>query len=153
MSIPIKENLIIPEKYEPEKEARPSGFTLTETICSLFLLGALLVFMITSFRLVDLQNRKTEQYQIALIEVSNIMETLASENWENLTSETSDQTKISPSAEKSLPNSALKTTITESKEIPQAKKISLTLTFNNSNGQPAPAVQLTSWVYQQESAE
>lgn len=153
MSFTNQEKHLIPEKYEPEKEARPSGFTLTETICSLFLLGTMMVFVVTTFRLVDLQQSKTDLHEMALVEVTNIMERLTAEKWENLTPELAEKTGISSSSEKMLLEPTLKTTITEDENSPGSRKIFVSLSYKTMSGQSGPPVQLTSWVYQQEQAE
>lgn len=147
------ENLFIHRKYEPDKEHRPSGFTLTETICSMIILGALLVFMVTSFRLVDVQTRRTEMHQLAMNEASNLMENLSSRSWNDLTPETAKSVKISESTRNMIPDAKLSAEIIQPEQTPDAKKISIQISYKHLPGQADPVVSLTTWVYQQESAE
>lgn len=120
------------------------GIVLMELMVAGALLGTLLVVCLQLVAATSAQRRAIAQRQLALIEVGNVMERLAARPWSELTPQTSGP-KLSPSATKRLPNAELNIEVAPSLAETNAKRIVVSLRWQDRAGQFIQPVRLVTW--------
>jgi prepilin-type N-terminal cleavage/methylation domain-containing protein len=124
------------------------GFSMTELIVAMVVMGGLLTMIGQSTILVSQQQRAVQQQQFALNEVSNIMERAFALPFEQLTSEAIDAWPLSPDCRQRLAGAVLEGEIVESNtDGLTARRIRLALRWQSRTGGDSRQVQLTSWRY------
>lgn len=89
--------------------------------------------------------RSNSRRMIAINEASNVVERLATIDWDRLDADLAAATKLDPDAAARLPQASLKTTIDRSKEDLLIKKIHVEIAWMDSTGSRARPVTLTVW--------
>jgi hypothetical protein len=89
--------------------------------------------------------RSNSRRMIAINEASNVVERLATIDWDRLDADLAVATKLDPDAAARLPQASLKTTIDRSKEDLLIKKIQVEIAWMDSTGTRARPVTLTVW--------
>ena len=89
--------------------------------------------------------RANSRRMIAINEASNIVERLATIDWDRLDADLAAATKLDPAAAARLPQASLKTTIDRSKDDLLIKKIHVEIVWTDSTGRRARPVTLTVW--------
>jgi Tfp pilus assembly protein PilV len=91
--------------------------------------------------------RTTQQRMIAMQEAANIMERLSAQPWRQLTAGEASDVRISPQAMQSLPQGKLEVEISGPAGTPEAKRIRVSIRWQNRTGQFLQPVQLIAWRY------
>jgi Tfp pilus assembly protein PilE len=124
------------------------GMLLIEMAVAGVLLLALTAVCVKYFAVTAMQRRALDQRQTALSEAANIMELLTAEPWSNLTPETLTKISLSPETKSALIEGELKIDLTDENTKPNAKRITVTIRWQDQNGQWIEPVRLVAWRYQ-----
>ncbi len=128
------------------------GFSLLELAVAGALLGALLVVCLQLIGAMAAQRRAADQRRLAVVEVGNILERLAARPWDELTSknvgqEMEEKEKLSPQAASRLPGAELKIEVTQPAKEPDARRIVVSLRWQDAAGVLLPPVRIATWRY------
>ena len=110
------------------------------------LLMTVFMVVVPSIYWVHREQRQTEQRQVALTEVENLMERIAALSYSEISQSVVDKYVIPESVLRQLSNADLKIQIQETKVLPPMKKIQIELTWQGQPGQKIRPVRLISWV-------
>jgi hypothetical protein len=124
--------------------------TLIELAVAGVLLGTLLVLCLQLLMATATLRKTVDQRQLAVCEVGNLMERLAARPWGQLTPQNAAAEKISAAARQRLPGAELKVELSEqpaAADVPPAKRIAVSLRWQDSAGRMLPPVTLTTWRY------
>lgn len=124
--------------------------TLIELAVAGVLLGTLLVVCLQLLTATAAMRNSVEQRQLAVIEVGNVMERVAARRWAELTPQAAAAERLSPSARDRLPGAELKVELSEPPATPKeppAKRITVSLRWQDRTGQYLPPVTVTTWRY------
>lgn len=121
------------------------GIGVMELVVAVALLGTLLTVCLQLLAATAGQRRAADQRQLAVIEVGNIMERLASRPWTELTSEAVADQTISPSVVKRLPNAELKIEVTTPSAEPNAKRVVVSLRWQDDANQLVKPIKIATW--------
>ncbi|HEY4761510.1 MAG TPA: hypothetical protein VIH42_13090 [Thermoguttaceae bacterium] len=125
------------------------GIFLVEIIVACVLLFALMAACLHFFSATASQRWTMERRQTALCEAANIMERLAQRPYSELTAETLSQTSLSEETQRLLSDGELKIEIDSEEAKPPAKRITITIRWQDQAGQWTQPVRLVAWRYQQ----
>lgn len=125
------------------------GTLLVEVIVSLVLLAAVFRLLVPTLGVVQKQRRYAVQRQTALDEASNVLESVSSWPWEQLTRERLDTLKVSDSARRLLPDAEIRTSLMES-EAPSARQIMLEIQWRDQAGNRVAPVRLACWIHRRQ---
>jgi hypothetical protein len=120
------------------------GIAVMELVVAGALLGALMVVCLQLLMATNGQRRATEQRQLAVLEVENAMERLAALPWGELKAGMAAP-KLSPSAHSSLPGAELKVEVTSPAAEPAAKRIVVSLRWQDRAGQFVSPIKIATW--------
>jgi Tfp pilus assembly protein PilV len=123
------------------------AITLLEVMVAGVLVGAITVLCLQVLGAATTQRRAVETEQTAVREAANLMERLTVTPWADLTPQGTEQVRLSQEALQSLPDADLQINVTTTADQPPAKRIDLSLRWQNRNGQPQRHVELVAWVY------
>jgi len=123
------------------------GTTLFELIVASALLGTLLVVCLQLLTATAAQRRAADQRQLALFEVGNVMERLAARPWADLTPKTAADERLSASLGDRLPGAKLNVEVTALPAEPSAKRITVSLRWQDRNGRFLAPVTITTLKY------
>ncbi|MCE5267326.1 MAG: type II secretion system GspH family protein [Planctomycetaceae bacterium] len=125
------------------------GTTLIELAVAGVLLGTLLVVCLQLLMATAANRKSLEQRQLAAVELGNVMERLATRRWSDLTPQTAAQERLSASVGDRLPGAELKVQVTEQSDpkAPPAKRIAVSLRWQDRTGQYLPPLTITTWRY------
>jgi Tfp pilus assembly protein PilE len=123
------------------------GFLLTEMIVAAVLLMALTMLCVKYFSVTATQRKALDQRQTALLEAANIMERLSVRPWDELTSEKLAEISLSPDLKSALPEGELKIDLVDENTKPTAKRITVTIRWQDRSGQWTQPVRLVAWRY------
>lgn len=121
------------------------GMTLMELAVAGVLLGTLLVVCLQLLQATAAQRRNTDQRQLALIELGNVLERLSARPWAELTPKSVAGEKPSAWLGNRLPGAELKVEVTTSASEPGAKRIVVSLRWQERGGRYLPPVRITTW--------
>jgi hypothetical protein len=94
------------------------------------------------------QRRATQQRLVAMQEAANIMEWLSTQSWGHLTPEAAGDVRLSPESRQALPQAKLEVEIGAPAGKPAAKRLRVSIRWQDRAGQFLQPVQLTAWRYQ-----
>jgi len=120
------------------------GMTLLELAVAGALLGTLLVVCLQLLAATAAQRRAADQRQLAVLEVENAMERLAARPWAELTPQAAAP-QLSPSVRNRLPGAEWKIEVTPSPAEPLAKRIAVSLRWQDHAGQFVNPVRIVTW--------
>jgi Tfp pilus assembly protein PilV len=123
------------------------GVMMLEAIVAGVLLGTLLVVCLQLLSAVVVERRAADQRQLAVLELSNVMERVAARPWSELTPAAVAQEKLSPGASGQLPGGELKIEVSTDAKEPAAKHITATLRWQDRSGQLGTPLTLSTWKY------
>lgn len=126
--------------------ASRAGFSLTELIVAAVLLGTVFAVALPSLRWVGVEQRHVEHRQLAMAEVENLMDRIASQPWNAIGEQFAKRLKISDEAQKRLPDAMLDVVITPAADA-NSKRISVALAWRERKSVSSAPVRLTTWVY------
>jgi hypothetical protein len=124
--------------------------TLVELAVAATMLGALLVVCLQLLAATAAQRRAIDQRQLAIFEVSNVLERIAARAWSDLTPEALAAEKPSAEAVEVLPEAELKVEVTTPSAEPNAKRIAVSLRWQDRNSQFLPPVKISTWRYKRD---
>lgn len=130
------------------RRSKRRGFSMVEVIISGVLIGAVIATAVPMLRNISLQQRAANRQQIALAEASNILDSLTSRPWADITSESAGALSLSADANRQLPAAKLQINVASEAARPEQKKVTLSLRWENELGASAAPVRLTTWVFQ-----
>ncbi|QDT24828.1 type IV pilus modification PilV family protein [Gimesia panareensis] len=122
------------------------GFTLVEMMVSGVLLTTVFMIVVPSLYWVHREQKQTEQRQVALVEVENLMERVAALPYRQINQPTVDKFVISENVMQQLPEADLQIQILETKDLPLMKRIQIQLGWQDARNLKIQPVRLTSWV-------
>jgi Tfp pilus assembly protein PilE len=123
------------------------GFLLTEMIVAVVLLMALTMLCVKYFSVTATQRKALDQRQTALHEAANIMERLGVKPWDELTAEKLSEISLSPELKSALPEGEIKIELADENAKPTAKRITITIRWQDQSGQWTQPVRLVAWRY------
>jgi Tfp pilus assembly protein PilE len=126
------------------------GMTLMELAVAGVLLGTLLVVCLQLLMATAAVRKSVDQRQLAVLEVGNVMERVAARRWGELTPQAAAAQRLSDSARDRLPGVELKVEISEptpAPKAPPAKRITVSLRWQDRTGQYLPPIIVTTWRY------
>jgi Tfp pilus assembly protein PilV len=131
------------------------GMTLMELAVAGVLLGTLLVVCLKLLVATAAVRKSVQQRQLAVIEVGNVMERLATRRWAELTPRAAAAVRLSATARQRLPGAELKVEVIDVAAgwqaaplpSPPAKRISVSLRWQDQTGQYLPPLTVTTWRY------
>jgi hypothetical protein len=128
--------------------SRRRGSLLVEVAMAGVLLTIAMTLTIRVLGTVAAERRASEHRQRALVEVANLMERITAYPFDEVTPEVARRLKLSPPAERSLPDSELAVDIASSEpgQGRSAKRIAIKLRWRTAGGEWAAPVRLTSWI-------
>jgi hypothetical protein len=115
-----------------------------ELVVAAALLGTLLVVCLQLIAATSVQGRLAEQRQLAAIELGNVMEHLAARPWSELTPQMAVPQLSSPVRNR-LPGAELKVEITTPSGEPNARRIVVSLRWQDRAGQFVSPASVTTW--------
>lgn len=122
------------------------GFSLIEMMVAGVLLTTVMMIVVPAIYWVHRERRQTEHYQVALVEVENMMERIVALPFADVNQPTVDKFVLSESALRQLPDANLEINISDADQVKQMKKVQVRLGWNDDRGLKAAPVRLTSWV-------
>src|SRR5690349_550473 len=87
--------------------ASRAGFSLTELIVAAVLLGTVFAVALPSLRWVGVEQRAAEHRQLAMVEVENLMDRIASQPWSKISQEFAKGLEISDETRERLNDAKL----------------------------------------------
>jgi len=93
------------------------------------------------------RRRAVEDRQTALVEAANAMERLAAVPWEEVTDEDLAEMQLSEPAQKVLRRGTLAVDVRKAGGEPEAKRIAVTVAWQDGSGNPQRPVTLVAWRY------
>jgi Tfp pilus assembly protein PilE len=122
--------------------------TFVEVAAAIMLLGVLATVVTQCAAWTAGERRAAERREIALFEAANVMERLASEDWESLAPKAAAEDPLSTAAKEMLPGGRLTTEIQLIGDNPAAKRIVVEVQWLNRAGESESPVRLVTWRYQ-----
>ncbi len=123
------------------------GLYLLEMSVAGVLLLALMTLCVRYFAVTATQRMALDQRQAALGEAANIMERATARPWSDLTAEELSKISLSPETKFALPEGELKIDLADEDAKPEAKRITVTIRWQDKEGQWVQPVRLAAWRY------
>ena len=119
--------------------------TYVELIVSCVLIGSLASFVVPIISLIDQESQSARLHQIAAEELANQMDRITLRSWDEITTASLADTKLSEQALTQLVDPSLEVEVdTES----EAKRIRLVLTWKGRTGESVAPLRLVTWVFE-----
>jgi hypothetical protein len=125
------------------------GMFLIELAAAGALLFVLTALCVRYFAASATQRRALDQRQAALCQAGNVMERIAAIKWEDLSLERLSKISLSPEIKSALPDGELKIDLGDEDAKPAAKRISVTIRWQDNEGRWTRPVRLVAWRYRQ----
>ena len=93
------------------------------------------------------QRKVGEQRQLALLEVSDILERLSLSNWEAIQGDQLIEPPLSEACRAALRDPELKVSTTNGESDPTARRVTVSLRWKNGAGEFVAPARLTAWTY------
>lgn len=129
---------------------RQRGFTLLELTVAAAVMAALLAASLQMLRALTDNQRAAARRAIALQAVQAVAEQVGNLPWDQLTTETAQQTKISPPLETRLPGANLTIVVADEPTPIVSKRITTELTWTDKRGRVGAPARLTNWAFPDE---
>jgi len=123
------------------------GIYLLEMAVAGVLLLALMMLCVRYFAVTAAQRRALDHRQAALGEAANVMERVTARQWSDLTAEGLAKISLSPETKQALPDGELKIDLADEDAKPEAKRITVTIRWQDDQGQWSQPVRLVAWRY------
>lgn len=127
------------------------GFTLVEMMVASVLLMTVTMIVVPAIYWVHRERRQTEHYQIAIVEVENMMERIVALPFNEINQPTVEKFVLSESALRQLSDPKFTIEIIGPDDLPLTKKIQIRLVWKDHHGMKLTPVRLTSWVCPKEN--
>jgi hypothetical protein len=125
---------------------------MTELVVSTVLLGTLLAAAVPTLRWVGSEQHAIDHRQIAMLEAENLMDKITSQEWDRIDPRYATTLKISDEAQRQLTDAKLDISVTPSTDA-NAKRVSLSLSWQERKRLPVAPIRLTTWVYRRGRSE
>ena len=123
------------------------GIYLLEMSVAGVLLLALMAICVRYFAVTLAQRRALDQRQAAIVEAGNVMERISAVPWDDLTPEALAATALSADAKLALPDAELKIDLADGDQKPQSKRITVSIRWQDDQGQWVQPLRLAAWRY------
>jgi hypothetical protein len=123
------------------------GIYLLEMAVAGVLLLAVMMLCVRYFAVTATQRRALDRRQAALGEAANVMERVTARPWSDLTAEGLSKISLSPETKLALPDGELKIDLADEEAKPEAKRITVTIRWQDDQGQWTQPARLTAWRY------
>jgi hypothetical protein len=123
------------------------GTSILEVVVSGVLLVALMTVCLEFLRAAAAQRRAAQQRQTAIQEAANVMERLSARPWEELSPQGVAGLELSQPARDLLPAVKLAVEVTSPPDQPGAKRIAVSVYWEDDAGEPVRPVCLIAWRY------
>jgi Tfp pilus assembly protein PilE len=127
------------------------GSMMVELLACGALLGVVLSTAIPTLRWAIHQRKFTDEREVAMLEVDNLMERVTALDWNELTTERAGEFRLSAAVAAQLPESRLAIAVEPDADDASAKIVRINLTWDDAALRPAPPVRLTAWVYRRDA--
>ncbi len=123
--------------------------TILELVIAGALLGTLLIVCLKMLGAVADWRRESDRRQLALFEVANVMERIASLPWDELTPEAVTAVRLPDNIRQRLPGAELKIEVSDSppERKPPSKRIVVSIRRRDRAGRMLPPVGIATWRY------
>jgi hypothetical protein len=121
--------------------------TLLEICIAAATLAALLTMSAQMMRALGSQQRSLERRGLALRSVQSLAEQVGNTSWEELTQEAVNRLELPPHAVAHLSNADVSGFVHDEPEPVAAKRVTITLQWDDPRGQPVAPARLTTWVF------
>jgi Tfp pilus assembly protein PilV len=126
------------------------GVTLLETVVAATVLSAVVLTFAPLMARMSASQRSVSERQLALEEVSNLLERISARGWSGVTDQWLSTLSVSEACSRHLRDQRLDVELVESADGPAAKRVAVELVWKNRTDAPPAAVRLTTWIYQTE---
>ena len=123
------------------------GITILEVTVAGGLLAAMMAMCLQMLQATSAQHRAAEIRQTAIREAGNVVERLRGTPWDDLTDQNAEKMQLSEDARHGLPGGELNIELAQSPDVPDAKRITVRVRWQNRAGQFVRPVQLVVWRY------
>lgn len=125
------------------------GMTILELVIAGALLGTLLIVCLKMLGAVGDWRHVADSRQLALFEVANVMERIASLPWDELTPEAAADVRLPDNIRRRLTGAELKIEVSDSppERKPSSKRITVSIRWRDRAGRMLPPVGITTWRY------
>ncbi len=130
---------------------RQAGFVLQESIMAMALSMALVVGVAELLTMVAQQRRLARQQAVAVQEVGNLMEELASRGWDDTTAAAVASAELSPQCDRCLPAAELALEVED--ESDNVRRISVRIDWGDASVGRGRSVVLVGWKFRQEEGD
>ena len=130
------------------RRSRKAGITVIEVTVTMILLGVLMSMIVPLLGTVNKQQREAERRVIAVQLIDNMMERLTAGGYDTVTRTAAAQLELPARDASFLPGAKLDVSVDEAGDEPAAKKITIALAWNDSDGAAVSPARLTGFVYQ-----
>ncbi len=129
------------------RDARRSGASLIEMIVSCVLLGAVLVTAAPLMGWVSAERRAADQRQFALLQATNLMESIGRMPWDQISTESLGNLSLSAETTQFLKAGELTVELQQQEGPPVSKRVTVRITWNDRAGQRLSPAELSAWFY------
>lgn len=129
------------------RSSRRPGFGLIEMAVTGVLIAAGMAATVHVVGRIALERRAVERRERAVLEASNLMETIGARPWDDLTTESLARVRMSEATAAFLPGSSLETNVTTLDDAPARKKIVLEIRWRERSGRAEAPVRLVAWAF------
>lgn len=131
----------------PIRNPRNAGITIIELTVTMILLGMLLSLVVPLLGIVNKQQREAERRVVAVQLVDNLMERFTAEEYDDITQAAAEELALARQEASFFPAAKLEVSVQETSSGLAGKQITITLTWNDSDGMPVTPARLTSFVF------
>jgi type II secretory pathway pseudopilin PulG len=126
------------------------AFSLLELTVASVLIGGLMLSVVPTLAWIVRERQAADRQQAAAFAVGNLMERVTALAFDDLTDERLAAIALPESIAKQLPEAALKIMVQSHPESPDARRISIELSWLATSSTRAAPVKLAAWVYRNE---
>ncbi len=134
----------------PRGRSLQRGFTITECLVALVLLGAAAALLAQTLGGVAHQRRAADRQSLALQETANLMEQLFAIPYAELTPQRAAELGLSELARQQLPGARLEVSVAPTSDDPSGKEVRVSLHWHDRSGRNGTPLQLTAWRHERE---
>jgi type II secretory pathway pseudopilin PulG len=128
------------------------GMTLLETGVALLVMTAAIMAVVELVSAVTRERRLRRQRQVALLELANEAERIALLDWEEITSERLSAWNPSEMLQAVIPTPRCQVRVSDEADQPRARRVDLSVGWQNAAGEAVRPATLTIWKYAQEDS-
>lgn len=126
---------------------RIAGITVIEITVTMILLGMLMSMVVPLLGTINKQQREAERRVVAVQLIDNLLERFTAGEYDSVTQSAADELQISAADAAFFTHANLEVSVAKTGEDLPAKQITITLTWNDSDGVPVAPARLTTFVY------